>query len=148
MGIGRYPPYASRLHSAKALPADLVEAQAKANSNCEKIWRVARGEADFSRVKPHLAEVLRLTREAAAALASALGLGLYDALMDGYQQGIGVDDITPIFSDYETFLATVLPEVEENQARQPIRSGPLVPSRSRRSNNSAVTSCSVWVSNT
>jgi carboxypeptidase Taq len=104
---------------AKALPADLVEAQAKANSNCEKIWRVARGDADFNRVKPHLAEVLRLTREAAAALSSALGLCPYDALMDGYQQGIAVDNITPIFAEYETFLATVLPEVEENQARQP-----------------------------
>ena len=59
---------------AKALPADLVEAQAKANSDCEKVWRVARHDGDFSLVEPHLAEVLRLTREAAAVLASALGL--------------------------------------------------------------------------
>ena len=39
--------------------------------------------------------------------------------MDGYQQGIGADDVAPIFSAYEEFLATTLPEVEQNQARQP-----------------------------
>ena len=104
---------------AKALPADLVEAQAKANSDCEKVWRVARHDGDFSLVEPHLAEVLRLTREAAAVLASALGLSPYDALMDGYQPGIGADDVAPIFSAYEDFLATALPEVEAKQARQP-----------------------------
>ena len=74
---------------ARALPADLVEAQAKANSDCEKVWRVARQDADFAMVRPHLAEVLRLTREAAAVLSAALGLSPYDALMDGYQQGVG-----------------------------------------------------------
>ena len=104
---------------AKALPADLVEAQAKANSACEKVWRVARHDGDFSLVEPHLAEVLRLTREAAAVLASALGLRPYDALMDGYQPGIGADDVAPIFSAYEEFLSTALPEVEARQARQP-----------------------------
>jgi carboxypeptidase Taq len=104
---------------ARALPPDLVEAQAKANSDCEKVWRVARHDGDFSLVKPHLAEVLRLTREAAAILASALDLRPYDALMDGYQPGIGRDDVAPIFSAYEEFLSAALPEVEERQSRQP-----------------------------
>jgi carboxypeptidase Taq len=104
---------------AKALPADLVEAQAKASSDCEKVWRVARHDVDFNRVKPHLAEVLRLTREAAACLSAALRLSPYDALMDGFQRDIGADHVAPIFAAYETFLATVLPEVEANQARQP-----------------------------
>jgi len=105
---------------AKALPADLVEAQAKANSNCEKVWRIARKNADFRMVQPHLAEVLRLTREAAAALSGALGLSPYDALMDGYQHGIGADDVAPVFAAYEDFLASTLPEVEAYQARQPL----------------------------
>ncbi len=104
---------------AKALPADLVEAQAKANSNCEKVWRVARKNADFRLVQPYLTEVLHLTREAAAALSDALGLSPYDALMDGYQRGIGADDVTPIFAAYENFLAATLPEVEAHQASQP-----------------------------
>ena len=104
---------------AKAIPADLVEAQAKANSHCEKVWRVARHDSDFAMVRPHLAEVLKLSREAAMALSGALGLSPYDALMDGYQQGIGANDVTPIFAEYEGFLATALPAVERVQARHP-----------------------------
>ncbi len=111
----------------KALPADLVEAQAKANSDCEKVWRIARADADFGMAQPYLAEVLRLTREAAAALSDALGLSPYDALMDGYQQGIGADDVAPVFASYETFLATALPEVERIQARQPAALHPVGP---------------------
>ena len=112
---------------AKAVPADLVEAQAKANSDCEKVWRVARRDADFGMVRPHLTEVLSLTREAAAALSGALGLSPYDALMDGYQQGIGADDVAPVFAAYEEFLSTALPEVERYQARQPAPIRPVGP---------------------
>lgn len=104
---------------AKALPADLVEALAKASSDCEKVWRVARKDSDFATVGPHLAEVLRLTRYSAAALSDAFGLTPYDALMDGYQQGVGAGDVAPIFAAYEDFLSTALPEAERLQARQP-----------------------------
>jgi carboxypeptidase Taq len=104
---------------AKALPADLIGARAKANSDCEKVWRIARQSADFRMVQPHLASVLKLTCEAAAALGDALGLSPYDALMDGYQPGIGAADVEPVFDSYERFLSTTLPEVEQYQSRQP-----------------------------
>ena len=104
---------------AVALPADLVEAQARANAACETVWREARREADFARVRPRLETVVRLTREQAGALAAALGLSPYDALMDGYQRGIGAADVTPIFDRYEAFLATALPAAEAYQASRP-----------------------------
>ena len=104
---------------ATALPADLVEAQARANSSCEKVWREARKASDFGQVRPYLEEVLRLTRQAADALAPALGLNPYDALMDGNQRGVRVADVAPVFAAYETFLARALPEAEARQARAP-----------------------------
>ena len=104
---------------ATALPADLVEAQARANSSCEKVWREARQASDFKQVAPFLAEVLRLTREAASALAPALGLSPYDALMDGNQRGVRAADVAPVFAAYEAFLGPALPAAEERQARQP-----------------------------
>jgi carboxypeptidase Taq len=104
---------------ATALPADLVEAQARANSACEKVWRRARAAADFAAVAASLAEVIRLTREAAAALAPVLGLSPYDALMDGFQRGIGAADVAPIFARYEAFLQRALPEAEARQAAHP-----------------------------
>ncbi len=103
---------------ATALPADLVEAQARANSACEKTWREARRTSDFALVRPHLAEVIRLVREQAAALSPRLGLSPYDALMDGYQRGIAAADVAPVFAAYEAFLADALPRAEELQARK------------------------------
>jgi carboxypeptidase Taq len=104
---------------ATAMPPDLVEAQARANSACEKVWREARRQSDFAQVRPHLEEVVRLTREAAAALAPALGLDPYDALMDGYQHGMRTADVAKVFAEYETFLRRALPQAEERQARNP-----------------------------
>ena len=104
---------------ATAIPADLVEAQARTNSSCEKLWREARRTADFPMVRDALAEVINLVRQQAAALAPALGLSPYDALMDGYQRGITAADLGPVFGNYETFLREALPRAEERQARRP-----------------------------
>ena len=112
---------------ATAMPADLVEAQARANSACEKVWREARRQSDFAMVRPHLAEVVRLEREAASALAPALDLAPYDALMDGFQRGMRVADVTRVFDEYETFLRRALPEAEERQASRPAPLRPLGP---------------------
>lgn len=101
---------------ATALPVSLVEATARANAACETIWREARARADFALVRPALAEVVRLQRETAQALAAVTGLSPYDALMDGYQRGIGAADVAPIFAAYETFLADALPRAEALQA--------------------------------
>jgi carboxypeptidase Taq len=104
---------------ATALPPDLVEAQARANSACEKVWREARRLSDFAMVRAHLEEVVRLTREAAVALAPALGLDPYDALMDGYQRGMRAAEVGKVFGDYRAFLQQALPQAEEQQARNP-----------------------------
>jgi carboxypeptidase Taq len=104
---------------AKALPVDLVRAQAKATSDCEKVWRVAHRDANFDLVKSDFREVIRFTREVAACLSQATGLDAYDALMDGFQPGITADDVAPIFGAYEAFLSRALPEAEARQATQP-----------------------------
>jgi carboxypeptidase Taq len=104
---------------ATAMPPDLVEAQARANSACEKVWREARRQSDFALVRPYLEEVVRLVREAAAALAPALGLSPYDALMDGFQRGMRTADIVQVFAAYEAFLREALPQAEERQAHGP-----------------------------
>jgi len=112
---------------ATAVPPDLVEAQARANSSCEKVWREARRTSDFPLVAPHLAEVVNLTRQYAAALAPALGLSQYDALMDGFQRGIGAADVAPVFDAYRLFLADALPRAEARQAARPAPTRPQGP---------------------
>ena len=104
---------------ATALPTRLVEAMARSNASCEKIWREARKQSDFSMVAEELAEVVSLTREYAHALATVLPLSPYDCLMDGFQPGITVADVTPLFDAYRHFLDQALPQVEALQARRP-----------------------------
>ena len=113
-----------RAHSrAIALPIALVEATARANSACEKIWREAKAASNFAMVRPALTEVLRLQRETAQALAAATGLTPYDALMEGYQRGVTAAEVEPVFDAYEGFLREALPRAEEIQARH----GPPLP---------------------
>ena len=103
---------------ATALPADLVEARrapippVKGLARSPTRFRFRHGSTD-------LAEVVNLVREQAAALAPALALPPYDALMDGYQRGVRAADVAPVFAAYEAFLRRVLPQVEARQARQP-----------------------------
>ena len=108
---------------ATALPTALVEATARANSACEKVWREAKAKSDFALVRPFLEEVLLLQRETAQALSAATGLTPYDALMDGYQRGVTAAEVEPVFTAYESFLREALPRAEEIQARR----GPPIP---------------------
>ncbi|MGH7067359.1 MAG: carboxypeptidase M32 [Acetobacteraceae bacterium] len=103
---------------AEAVPGALVEAAARANSACEKCWRKARARSDFGSVLPLFAEVVRLAREQAVALGEALELSPYDALMDGYQRGIGAADVEPLFARYEAFLARALPAAEARRDKE------------------------------
>jgi len=104
---------------ATALPADLVEAAARANSACEAAWRTARRDSDFAAVAGLLAEVVRLTREQAEALSAATGLAPYDALMDGFQPGLSDARVAEIFGPLQTALTELLPDVLQRQAAQP-----------------------------
>ncbi len=104
---------------ATALPTELIEAEARANSACEKIWRTARATADFALVAPSLATVLTLVRERAAALADRLGVSPYDALLDSFQPGLTTADFDPVFARYEIFLADALPRAEARQKKSP-----------------------------
>src|SRR5262249_52378562 len=59
------------LHAA-AVPGELVEAESRACSACEAVWRKARAENDYAAVLPGLTQVLRVEREIAAAKAERL----------------------------------------------------------------------------
>ena len=72
----------SYLRTSK-VPGDLAQALAKLTSKAQGIWAKARADEDVAAFLPTLAQVLRLKREEAAALAQ--GGDLYDALIDDYE---------------------------------------------------------------
>jgi carboxypeptidase Taq len=111
------------LHAA-AVPADLVAAHSHARSACEAVWRTARPANDFTSVLPTLDEVLRLTREVAAAKAARLGLSPYEALLDAYEPGGSTAEIDRLFGEIEGFLPDLL---DGALARQSGRNTPPAP---------------------
>ncbi|MEH3117421.1 MAG: carboxypeptidase M32 [Methylorubrum populi] len=103
---------------AAAVPGDLVAAASKAATRCEMVWREARRDSDFARLRPHLEEVLRLQRLIGEAKGAALGLGAYDALLDGYDPGMRRARIDPLFAELRAVLPDLVVAVRGRQAAQ------------------------------
>jgi carboxypeptidase Taq len=100
-----------------ALPSDLVEARTRASSACEMVWREAKKKADFKALLPTLTEVVTITKRIGEAKAAALGLPLYDALLDEYEPGGRSARIDTLFAELEAFLPAMLQRVMEAQKR-------------------------------
>ena len=98
-----------------ALPGDLVEARTRASSACEMAWREAKKNADFKALLPSLTEVVNITKRVGEAKAAALGLPLYDALLDEFEPGGRSARIDALFADLKGFLPGMLQQVMERQ---------------------------------
>ncbi len=108
-----------RLHRrALAVPADLIEATAQATKVSEHAWRQYRAENDFSSFAPYLKNVIAAKREVGAALADALEMDPYDALMDEFEPGMRAADVDPVFASLREFLPRFVQEVMERQQGQ------------------------------
>ncbi len=77
------------------VPAALAAEIARVTSLAQGIWAEARASEDFAAFAPTLANVLRLRREEATALAE--GGDLYDALIDDYEPGASGDSLAEMF---------------------------------------------------
>ena len=108
---------------ARARPARLVEALARARAQTEMAWRSARAADDFAAVEPKLAALLALVREEAGVLGEALGLDPYDALLDAYDPGLRADDFLALFDTLSRELPPLIEDVMERQANE----GPPLP---------------------
>ena len=102
-----------------ALPADLVEARAKAASACEMAWREARKNADYKSLIPTLTEVLAVTRRIGEAKGAALGVSLYDALLDEFEPAGRASRVDRLFAELRSFLPDLLGRVLERQRSLP-----------------------------
>ena len=81
---------------ATKVPADLAKALAKATSRAQGVWADARAGEDVAAFLPTLAEILRLRREEAAAIAG--DADPYDALLQDYEPGTTGAEIEALFS--------------------------------------------------
>ncbi|MGA7264008.1 MAG: carboxypeptidase M32 [Stellaceae bacterium] len=112
-----------RWRHATAVPAALVEAESRACSECEAVWRRGRLENDFAAVLPGLERILRIEREIASVKARPLGTSPYEALLDQYEPGASVAQIDRLFGEIAGFLPDLIEGALDRQAA--VSSAPL-----------------------
>jgi len=118
---------ARRRGHAVALPGSLVEAESRASSECEVVWRTCRSQNDFAAVLPLLERVLRLQREIAAIKAGRLDTSPYEALLDQYEPGGSVATIDRLFDEIAGFLPDLLEAALTRQTAMPSLPAPAGP---------------------
>ncbi len=105
---------------ATALPSKLVEPMTLARADCGHTWRKARHDNNWEAVKPKLEKLVGFVREAAKAKSDALGLPLYDALLDQYDPGRKSAQIDALFAELKAELPQLLEKVLTKQASEPV----------------------------
>lgn len=91
----------------KALPPDLVLRLSQAKARGYAVWVQARKDNDFKAFIPSLKEIVSLSREAACAYAHG-ELGLYDALLDGYEEGMTCAEVDRLFGILKPVLCELV----------------------------------------
>jgi carboxypeptidase Taq len=104
---------------ATAVTGALVEAESRACSECEAVWRRGRLENDFAAVLPGLERILHIEREIAAVKAERLGTSPYEALLDQYEPGASVAEIDRLFDEIAGFLPDLIEGALNRQAALP-----------------------------
>ena len=118
-----------RAHArATRVPAQLAAEIARATSISQGVWAQARERDDVAMFLPHLAGVLALRREEAAALIDGaddggdLGAALYDALLDDYEPGARSARIAALFAAMRPRLVALRAAVMDAPRRpEPLR---------------------------
>ena len=100
---------------AVALPESLVTAFAETRSHCLAAWEEARRLDDFTVFSGPFAQLLKLMRERAQAL--ALSDDLYDSLLDEHEFGMRRSRLEPLLRTCGARLRALVPELAERTRR-------------------------------
>ena len=106
---------------AVRVPADLVVALSRAESEGYVRWIEARERREFSRFAPALERLIALRRQEGEALAQA-GDDPYAALLDQYEPGADVAQVAALLTDLRAALVPLLAQVA---SRPPLDPSPL-----------------------
>ncbi len=105
-------------HTA-AVPRKLAQALTTEGIKCEMIWRQARSENNFVKLRPYLEKVLKIVREIAKIKGDAFGCSPYDALLDQYDRGRKAEQIDTVFDNLKEFLPNFISKVIDKQKAMP-----------------------------
>jgi carboxypeptidase Taq len=102
---------------AKKLPTEFVIRLERETSLAHQVWVEARKKNDFALFLPRLSTIIALKREEARYLGETVpgAASPYDPLLDEYEPGARVDQITPLFA---TLRARLVPLLERIRSKR------------------------------
>ncbi|MDO8493956.1 MAG: carboxypeptidase M32 [Deltaproteobacteria bacterium] len=99
---------------AVKIPTRLVEELTRATTMAHEKWVEARKQDSFETFAPNLKKIIELNME----MAHCLGFkDPYDALLDDYEPGATVAELTPLFADLKKELVPLIPQIQEKQKK-------------------------------
>ena len=99
---------------------DLQKRYISAATKSELIWREARKDNDFNKLKPYLREVLVCVQELSEAKASLLNCTKYDALLDEYDPARKTENLKQIFTNLKTVLPDLIKQIVDKQKAETV----------------------------
>jgi carboxypeptidase Taq len=101
-----------RHERAAKVPGDLVRAIAELESRATAVWAEARKNNDFDSFAPLLAEMYNLKRQ----VAEAVGYESepYDALLDEFEPGAKIEDVSRTLNEMREFLVPLVREIADS----------------------------------
>ncbi len=100
---------------AKKLPSEFVTRLGRECSLAQQVWAEAREHNNFKQFLPHLQTMVALKKEEAGYLGYTTTP--YDPLMDQYEPGMTVAQLTPLFAAIRARLVPLLARVMESSAK-------------------------------
>ncbi len=99
---------------ALKIPASLITEQARVASLAQDAWKKARAASDFSLFQPMLERTVELKKQEAAILGPELHP--YDVMLDTYEPGLTVEQVTPIFDRLRAGTREILDQITPRQS--------------------------------
>jgi len=96
------------------LPVALVQAFATAQAQAKAAWQQARNDDQYEVFEPHLGELLNLLKEKAQAIGVSEGGEPWDALADGFEQGMTAASVESVFTPLRKDLVGLIGELMDN----------------------------------
>lgn len=111
-----------QMSQSQAVDADFVTRNVQAQMRCQSEWRTAREENNFSKVAPHLQELIELQKESvqryrdfAPLKEFTAGKSDYEVLLDNYDPGLAAGDLRRLLSGLLEGTKERLPKIIEKQ---------------------------------
>ena len=104
------------LSKARNIPKEFVEELSKAQALSFHAWQEARDKNKFSIFQPHLEKITDLRRKQADYLNYFLNFdNRYDALLDGFEEGMTSEKLKPLFDELKVGLIKLLKNIKESK---------------------------------